>query len=285
DLADNRRNRHTSNIVADRASTDAYRQAARRLRIEQYRSIFIRACGPADEIPQILGVSLASIRSEASAHSFPRPGKNRDRRKLQPKRQIAGASDWRQVAEQGESGNVGRTAGSDGKRGATGGAVESLHGCQHGALRVGGELAALARGGEDSISDRLAESDLVARFGAGIGQQMVGMRPAGDGQAVLQLAVDDGVTTDYQRSGLVDFFLAAEQDSAQDLEGKLAGRECDNVQSGQRLSAHRVDIRQGIRGGDLAEVERIVDDGRKKVHRLNQREIIRDAKHTRVVEG
>ena len=36
---------------------------------------------------------------------------------------------------------------------------------------------------------------------------------------------------------------------------------------------------------DLAEVERIVDDGRKKVHRLNQREIIRDAKHTRVVEG
>ena len=50
-----------------------------------------------------------------------------------------------------------------------------------------------------------------------------------------------------------------------------AGRKTDYVKCRQWTATHSIDIRQGIGAGNLAESIRIVNNRRKKVHRLNQR--------------
>ena len=59
----------------------------------------------------------------------------------------------------------------------------------------------------------------------------------------------------------------------------------DDVQRGERLAAHRVDVGQRVRGGDLPEEVRIVDDRREEVDGLDEREIVGQHKDPRIVEG
>src|SRR6476619_7077754 len=81
------------------------------------------------------------------------------------------------------------------------------------------------------------------------------------------------------------FLLTAGKYSGENFEWQVFGRKGNDVHRRQWLSAHRIDVGQRIRGGDLAEVERIVDDGREEVHRLHEGEIIGDTKDPGVVEG
>ena len=66
--------------------------------------------------------------------------------------------------------------------------------------------------------------------------------------------------------------------------GSLSSGKSDDVQRGERLAAHRVDVRQRVRGGDLPEEVRIVDDRREEVDRLHEREIVGQQEDARVVE-
>src|SRR4051812_35285284 len=116
------------------------------------------------------------------------------------------------MSEQTEASDVRRTARADGESSPARSAVKSFHGLEHDALGVRGQFAALAGGGEDSVSDGLGKNYLVAHFGTCVGEQVVGMRASGDGEAVLELRIDDSVPTDHQCSGLVDFFLTTRQD-------------------------------------------------------------------------
>ena len=50
-------------------------------------------------------------------------------------------------------------------------------------------------------------------------------------------------------------------------------------------AAHGVDVAESVGGGDLAELEGIVDDGREEVDSLNDSEIGREAVNGRVVAG
>ena len=68
------------------------------------------------------------------------------------------------------------------------------------------------------------------------------------------------------------------------LEWRRAGRKSDDVQRREGLAAHRVHVREGVGGGDAAESVGIVDDWRKEIHRLNERDVVRDDKDSRVVE-
>src|SRR5436190_9801643 len=104
-------------------------------------------------------------------------------------------------------------------------------------------------------------------------------------EAVFELGVDNGVTTDNEGSGLVNLFLAAGENLAEHVERKLARWERDDVHRRQRLSSHRVNVGQCVGGGDLTEIERVVDDWRKKIHRLHEGEVVRQAKDPGVVEG
>src|SRR5438270_13749455 len=111
------------------------------------------------------------------------------------------------------------------------------------------------------------------------------MGPARHGQSVFELGVDHSVSAYNQRARLVYFLLAAGKNSAQHVERQLVRRERNDIHRGERLSAHRVDIGQCVRGGDLSKVERIVNDGRKEIHRLHESEVVGDAKYPSVVEG
>ena len=59
----------------------------------------------------------------------------------------------------------------------------------------------------------------------------------------------------------------------------------DDVQRGERLAAHGVDVGQRVRRGDLSEEVRVVDDRREEVDRLHEREIVGQHEDPRVVEG
>jgi hypothetical protein len=59
--------------------------------------------------------------------------------------------------------------------------------------------------------------------------------------------------------------------------------ETDDIHRRQRPSALGVNIAQGVCRRNLPEIIRVIDDGRKKVHVLDERQVIRDAVHAGVV--
>ena len=79
--------------------------------------------------------------------------------------------------------------------------------------------------------------------------------------------------------------MAAAEDVGEHLHGQLAAREPDDVERGERLATHGVDVGEGIRRGDLTKEVRVVDDGREEVDGLHEREIRSQQKDARVVEG
>ena len=93
------------------------------------------------------------------------------------------------------------------------------------------------------------------------------------------------MSTDDERIGLVYLFLTPSKDSAQNFQWQIVCREGDDIQRSDRLTAHRIHIRERIRGCDLTEVEGIVDDRRKKIHCLHEREIVGQAIDPGVVES
>jgi hypothetical protein len=62
-------------------------------------------------------------------------------------------------------------------------------------------------------------------------------------------------------------------------------REGGDVEREQHLAAHRVDVAQGVGGGDGAEGVRIVDDRRKEIQRLDDRDVVREAIDSSVVRS
>ena len=145
-------------------------------------------------------------------------------------------------------------------------------------------MAGLPRRGENSVSDRFGDNDLIAGFGPGVREEEVRMRPPRNCQAVLQLGIDNGVPADNQRSGFVHFLLTAGENFSQHLERQLAGRKRDDVECRHWLAAHGVDIGQRICRGDLTEIERIVDNRREEIHCLYQRDVVGQAKDPSIVE-
>jgi hypothetical protein len=78
--------------------------------------------------------------------------------------------------------------------------------------------------------------------------------------------------------------LTASQDLSENRQRKVGSGKRDNVESSHRLPSHRIDVGECVRRSDLTEVVRIVDDGREKIHRLDECEIVRDEIHAGVVE-
>jgi len=92
------------------------------------------------------------------------------------------------------------------------------------------------------------------------------------------------MTANDARACRVHSLLPAGEDGGQDLQWQLVARERDNVERGDRHATHGVHIRERVRGRYLAERERVIDDRREKVHRLDEREIVGQQKDARVVE-
>ena len=112
------------------------------------------------------------------------------------------------------------------------------------------------------------------------------MRLAGDAQTELELLVDDRVPADEHRARLAHLVLTAAENVGEHVDGgSLPDGKADDGERGERLAAHGEDVGQRVRGGDLAERVRIVDDRREEVDRLDEREIVAQHEDPRVVEG
>ena len=112
----------------------------------------------------------------------------------------------------------------------------------------------------------------------GVAQNALRVRATGDGQAELELFVDDAVAADDDRARPRAPCPGRREESRSSTSiGSVPAGKADDVQRGERLAAHRVDVRQRVRRGDLPEEIRIVDDRREKIDRLNEREIVGQA--------
>jgi hypothetical protein len=104
-----------------------------------------------------------------------------------------------------------------------------------------------------------------------------------DGEAVLRLVVLDAVPAHEEHARLPHLVQSAPEDLPEDCFVQSAHGEADDVQGRQGAPAHGVDVAQGVRCGDLPEGVWIVDDGREEVHRLDDRQVLPELIHPRVL--
>lgn len=147
------------------------------------------------------------------------------------------------------------------------------------------ELATLGRGGEDAGADLLGQHENIAGLGAGIADDFFGMDSAGDEEAEFRLLVDDGMA-----AGNGDARLRAHGNRAVEHARERAGAERvdrpgHEAQGVERPRAHRIDVAQGVGGGDAAVIVGIIDDGRKHIDGLDQRDLVREPHHRGIVAG
>ena len=142
----------------------------------------------------------------------------------------------------------------------------------------------LVRGGNDAGADGLGEIEHVAGPGAVFPQQAIGVGAPRDDEAVLRLFVHDRMAAGDDDAGLAGFVGAAAEYLPDDLVRQVA-REAGDGKRQKRLAAHRIHIAQGIGGRNRAERVRVVNDGRKEIHRLNERRVGAQAVDGAVVGG
>lgn len=99
------------------------------------------------------------------------------------------------------------------------------------------------------------------------------MNHAGNGHPEFDFFIDDAVTADHDRAAFFHLFSAALENLAQNFDVHLAFREANDVHARFGLAAHGVDVTQGVSRGNLAKDIGVIDDRRKKIHRVDDREI------------
>ena len=117
---------------------------------------------------------------------------------------------------------------------------------------------------------------------AALPQQVVGVGGADDREAVLGLRVADRVTTGERAARLADLGRGTGEDLGHHVPRQVLGKRRDR-QREQDPAAHREDVRQRVRRGDLAERPRVVDERREEVERADDREVVAHPVDRRVV--
>jgi len=194
------------------------------------------------------------------------------------------------VAEEAEAGDVcdrvdgGRMARFEIVKSVGGVTIERGHGGGCGGDPRGRGFLLFDRGGDHTGADGLGENERVAGLGADIFPDFTGMDGAGDGVAKLQFIVADGVATNDSAIRFRHFGEAAAENLFEDRGIAIAGKR-ENGERRDGTAAHGVDVAERVGGGDLAEFEGIVDDGREEVDRLHDGKIRSEAVNGRVVAG
>src|SRR5919107_3779394 len=127
------------------------------------------------------------------------------------------------------------------------------------------------------------EDQHVSGSGSCVSHDPVYFDEARHGETILGFLVLGGVPAAEPRARFFDLGLAAGQDLTQNPEVQRAG-ERDQIQSRQGLAAHRVNVREGVRGGDLSEPVRVVYYGREEVGRL-QEQAAAERDEPRIIAG
>ena len=147
---------------------------------------------------------------------------------------------------------------------------------------VCGVIARARRREHDACAKRLREHECIARQRAGLPEHARRMHGSSHGQPVLRLGIVQRVAAGDDAARLGHLLRAAEQDAREDRRIEVFGKP-DDVEREQHLAAHRVHIAHRVRCGDGAKQVRIVDDGRKEIHRLDDRKIVGEAIHGGII--
>src|SRR5689334_23765939 len=91
--------------------------------------------------------------------------------------------------------------------------------------------------------------------------------------------------TNQRHAVMVECFQTATHDLRQDRRIDAGFWETRNRHRRDRCSGHRPNVVDRIERTDAAEVERVVDNRRKKVERLHQSEVVAETVYSRVVGG
>src|SRR5205814_9298253 len=106
---------------------------------------------------------------------------------------------------------------------------------------------------------------------------------ADDAHAKLWLGVVDRVTSDDSYTGRTGDSAAAANNLFEQSFAQQLAWEADEVERKQWPGAHRIDVGQRVRGGDAAEVVRVVNNGREEIRRRDNRAARIDPVNSRVV--
>jgi hypothetical protein len=109
------------------------------------------------------------------------------------------------------------------------------------------------------------------------------MHDTGHRHPVLELFIDDAVSAEDDGAGGSDPLGTAAEDVGEHTEIQLASRESDDIQCCHWVGAHCVDVAQGIGCSDLPEGVWVIDDWRKKIHGIHDRQVGPKAENSRIV--
>ena len=145
--------------------------------------------------------------------------------------------------------------------------------------------AELDRGADDARAERLGENQAIAWLRAGVGENAFRIDRAGHRVAEFDLAILHRVSAKQRDAGFAQLVEAAAKDLRDVVGVQAVLRKRRNRQRGERAAAHRIDVAQRVRRGDLSIDIRVVDDRREEVHRLHQRRTTLPRVHTGIVRS
>ena len=187
-----------------------------------------------------------------------------------------------QMAEQSETGYVGRARCAGLNHGLRGFFIQGLHVRRSNRYHFLRRPAGLDGRRDDADPERLRKHQPVPCFRSAFERQLPGMNDAGHRHAVFGLAIVYGMAANDAHPGLHRFIGPAPQDLGKNVHGAVLGKGRE-VQRRYRRCSHRVNIAQGICRRDCPEVIRVIDNGREKIDGLHNGHVIRDLIDPRVI--
>jgi len=186
------------------------------------------------------------------------------------------------VTQQAEAGDVGRRARTDPLGDFRRVAVKTHHPRRRFHEIIWPGLVGLGGSGDAAGAQRLGQDQPVAGARAAFSQQPVGGSQPHHRQANLRLFVLDRMPASDDRARLAHLLGQADHDLCDHLRGQ-GGRQRGDVQRQQRTPAHRIDIAQGVGGGNRAVLVRVVHNRCEEVGGDDQRARLVEPVHGSIV--
>ena len=189
------------------------------------------------------------------------------------------------MAGEAEPGHVGGGPDTVAERGLGGLTVQGGHGARGGGDGRFRGPPGLERGRDHPRAERLGEDHHVPGPAPRVGEDPLRVHEAGDRVAELDLGVAHRVSAEEHAAGLPELGRPAPHDGSRPLQGEVALGEGRDGERGQGSAPHRVDVGEGVGGGDRPEGLGIVHHRGEEIHRLHEGGPRVETEHPGVVPG
>jgi hypothetical protein len=157
--------------------------------------------------------------------------------------------------------------------------------CHAGGQQFGGwfiQQAAFESGVQNTNAQRLGQYQQVAFLAAAVWQNISWIHEAGNTKTEFWFRVFDGVAAGNNCACFRNFAVAALQDFAHHFDWQT-GREANQIHCDGRVTAHSVDIAEGVGSGNLTEEIWVVNHWREEVNSLYNTKVITEFINQRII--